>query len=140
MLRWTSAKHLIGLLIAIDVASLANAAEPRLRTFAYKRAGDLEIKADVYAYDDDEVRPAVVWIHGGALINGHRKAVSGKVREMATQNGRVCLAVLERTELVSHRSEQRRCMRRVGRRVSHTDNRFSRRPASSRAGCLLGIR
>jgi acetyl esterase/lipase len=34
--------------------------------------GDLEIQADVYRLPGDDVRPAVIWIHGGALIMGDR--------------------------------------------------------------------
>jgi acetyl esterase/lipase len=42
----------------------------------YKTVGDLEIKADVHRDNRDErQRPVVVWIHGGALINGHRESV-----------------------------------------------------------------
>ena len=45
------------------------------QTYAYKTVGDLQIKADVRRLADDVVRPVVVWIHGGALINGNRSAV-----------------------------------------------------------------
>ncbi|HEX5102280.1 MAG TPA: alpha/beta hydrolase [Pirellulaceae bacterium] len=47
-------------------------------TPTFKKAGDLEIKADVYQPANaarDGKRPVVVWIHGGALINGHRESV-----------------------------------------------------------------
>ncbi len=63
------------------------------RTYVYKRVGDLEIKADVYAFNRGRVRPAVVWIHGGALINGHRAGVSGRVRQMAQQNRYVLVSL-----------------------------------------------
>jgi acetyl esterase/lipase len=42
---------------------------------AYKKAGDLTLDADVYGADEaapGEARPALLWIHGGALIFGHR--------------------------------------------------------------------
>ncbi|MEA3226274.1 MAG: hypothetical protein U9Q07_10015 [Planctomycetota bacterium] len=39
--------------------------EVRMQTYTYKRVGDLEIKANVYRADDKQVRPVVVWIHGG---------------------------------------------------------------------------
>ncbi len=74
-------------------SSLLAAEKPQLRTYVYKKAGDLEIKADVYQYDDDKVRPAVVWIHGGALINGHRAGISGRVREFAFENGYVLVSI-----------------------------------------------
>lgn len=44
-------------------------------TFVYKRVGGCEIAADVYAPDKPPPRPALVWIHGGALIAGDRTQV-----------------------------------------------------------------
>ena len=44
-------------------------------THTYKRAGALSIKADSYRFVDRPGQPVVVWIHGGALINGHRESV-----------------------------------------------------------------
>lgn len=48
-------------------------AEARKETFVYKTVGTLPIRAEVFRYDDEQTRPVVVWIHGGALINGHRE-------------------------------------------------------------------
>jgi acetyl esterase/lipase len=42
--------------------------------------GELEIKANLYRPDDQKRRPVVVWIHGGALIMGHRDGVSDRVK------------------------------------------------------------
>jgi len=42
------------------------------RTYTYKTVGDLQIRADVYRKPDDIVRPAILYIHGGALIMGSR--------------------------------------------------------------------
>jgi acetyl esterase/lipase len=42
------------------------------KTYTYKTVGELPIKADVYRLPGDEVRPVIVWIHGGALIVGQR--------------------------------------------------------------------
>ena len=42
------------------------------QTFIYKEASGCEIRADVYPSGRSEPHPAVVWIHGGALINGGR--------------------------------------------------------------------
>jgi acetyl esterase/lipase len=42
------------------------------KTFTYKTDEQCEIKADVYGNAADKTRPAVIWIHGGALIMGHR--------------------------------------------------------------------
>jgi len=48
----------------------------RKQTFTYKVAQDCEIKADVYRKADRVVRPAIFYIHGGALIVGNRRAVA----------------------------------------------------------------
>lgn len=50
---------------------------PEFETLTYKTVGKLEIKADVYALNlqPEALRPVVVWIHGGALINGFRTGV-----------------------------------------------------------------
>jgi acetyl esterase/lipase len=52
-------------------------------TAVYKTVGDLAIKADVYRPAGDNVVPVVVWIHGGALIMGHREGISGRTRSYA---------------------------------------------------------
>jgi acetyl esterase/lipase len=46
--------------------------EYSMETYVYKRVGSLEIKADVYRPSDDKTRPAIMFIHGGALISGSR--------------------------------------------------------------------
>ena len=55
-------------------------------TAVYKQVGDLKIHADVYRPVNEEVLPVVVWIHGGALIMGHRERVSGRVKKWAQEN------------------------------------------------------
>src|SRR5437867_2152699 len=49
---------------------------PAPRTYTYKTAGGCEIKADVYGADARTRKPVVIWIHGGALINGSRRSVT----------------------------------------------------------------
>lgn len=44
-------------------------------TYTYKRVGECDIKADVYRLPGKDVRPAIMWIHGGALIFGDRSTV-----------------------------------------------------------------
>jgi acetyl esterase/lipase len=41
-------------------------------TYTYKTVKDLRIQADVYRKADDKIRPAILFIHGGALIMGNR--------------------------------------------------------------------
>jgi acetyl esterase/lipase len=46
------------------------------RTYIYKIIGGCEIRADVYpAGVGARPKPAIVWIHGGALIEGNRKQI-----------------------------------------------------------------
>jgi len=42
------------------------------QTYVYKTVGDCKIEADVYRMPGEAVRPAILWIHGGALIMGQR--------------------------------------------------------------------
>jgi acetyl esterase/lipase len=42
-------------------------------TFTFKQINDCDIKADVYRVEDDEIRPVIMWIHGGALMFGSRE-------------------------------------------------------------------
>jgi acetyl esterase/lipase len=42
------------------------------RTYCYKQVDNCKIHADVYRLRGNGTRPAIVWIHGGALISGHR--------------------------------------------------------------------
>lgn len=44
-------------------------------TYTYKTAGACAIQADVYRAPGRDVRPAIFWIHGGALIMGHRGGI-----------------------------------------------------------------
>jgi acetyl esterase/lipase len=68
-------------------------AEVRPETCVYKTVGDLKIKADVYRSQDTQIRPVVVWIHGGALIGGHRGDVPGRIKQYATDAGHVLVSI-----------------------------------------------
>lgn len=69
------------------------AGEVRMQTYTYKRAGDLEIKANVYRADDEKVRPVIVWIHGGALIVGGRDGVNRRVKKMFLDAGYAIVSI-----------------------------------------------
>lgn len=79
--------------IGVLAPALAFSAEVGKVTHTYKKAGDLEIKADVYAYGDEESRPVVVWIHGGALINGHRESVPKWLADECRSSGYVLVSI-----------------------------------------------
>ena len=61
------------LLVTIGAARAAILGAAEKKTYTYKTVGDLVIQADVYRPDDEVVRPAIFWIHGGALIMGQRR-------------------------------------------------------------------
>src|SRR5256885_6256603 len=69
--------------------SLKAANQFEKETVAYKQVGSLDIKADIYHYNDAKVRPVLVSLHGGALIMGHRENFSGPVKDFALTNGYV---------------------------------------------------
>ena len=80
---------------ALSVSPQLFAAETKVKvsTYTYKKVGDLEIKLDVHRADDDVRRPVIVWIHGGALINGHRAGVSGRVKKMMLDAGYALVSI-----------------------------------------------
>jgi acetyl esterase/lipase len=45
-------------------------------TYTYKTVGDLRIRADVYRKPGDVPTPAILWLHGGALIMGNRRGLN----------------------------------------------------------------
>ena len=63
----------------------ANGSGVSVKTYTFKKVGDLEIKVVVHRRDDNVIRPVVVRIHGGALIMGHRD----------WENDTLCLKLLE---------------------------------------------
>jgi acetyl esterase/lipase len=57
----------------IPALILSAALSPQV--YIYKTEGECAIRADVYRAPGDEIRPAILWIHGGALIFGHRGTI-----------------------------------------------------------------
>jgi acetyl esterase/lipase len=62
-------------------------------TFPYKRAGGVSIDADIYRVNTWDRRPVVVWIHGGALINGHRDWVPDWLLNACSEVGFIVVSV-----------------------------------------------
>jgi len=119
---------IIGFAAIAPSMSLRAADDPKLKTYVYKKVGDLEIKADVYQYDDDKVRPVVVWIHGGALINGHRVAINGRIGQMAVDNGYVLVSIDYRLapetklpDIIADVEDAFRWLRKEGPKSFHID-------------------
>jgi acetyl esterase/lipase len=63
------------------------------QTFVYKTVGPTKIEADVYRRNGDQTRPAVVWIHGGALIMGNRDSVPKNIAELCRQRNYVLISI-----------------------------------------------
>jgi acetyl esterase/lipase len=80
---------------AVLLAIPARAADPPLpkQTHTFKTVGDLKIQADVYRADDTTVRPAVVWIHGGALISGSRKSPPQNLLDLCRDEGYALVSI-----------------------------------------------
>jgi acetyl esterase/lipase len=87
MMEWLMGKSskvslstLIKLVCFVCLLTGALASEVTVKTFVYKKAGDLEIKLDLHRLNDEAIRPLAVWIHGGALIMGGREAINRRVK------------------------------------------------------------
>jgi acetyl esterase/lipase len=63
------------------------------KTYTFKTVGDVKIGADVYRPDDTQVRPVVVWIHGGALINGNRNSVPRQLLDLCRAEGHALISL-----------------------------------------------
>ena len=75
------------LLALVLVASALPAADEESAfektTFTFKQVDGLPLKVDVHRYSDDELRPVIVWLHGGALIMGSRTGVPTQILDLA---------------------------------------------------------
>lgn len=61
--------------------------------FVFKRVAGCELRADVYRPADTVVRPAIVWIHGGALIMGSRTRINPDHRDRYLAAGFAVVAI-----------------------------------------------
>ena len=62
-------------------------------TYIYKTVDNHNIYADVYRYPDNESRPAIIWIHGGALIFGTRNWLPPDQLEQYLSNGFTVISI-----------------------------------------------
>ena len=65
------------LILAVLAGALAQT-PPSKTTYVYKTVGGLNIELDVYRVSSARLRPGIFWIHGGALIGGHRTNIHPK--------------------------------------------------------------
>jgi acetyl esterase/lipase len=97
-LLWNFSIFLLALLILVGGllrASIGNAEGETFsnQTFIYKVVGDCKILADVFRLPDHVVRPVIVWIHGGALIMGHRGNIKPEQLERYVKAGYVVVSI-----------------------------------------------
>jgi acetyl esterase/lipase len=71
----------------IGAGTRAEDQPPRVMTFTYKTIGDCPIQADVHGAQPGARRPVLVWIHGGALIMGHRGGIDRALAEALNAAG-----------------------------------------------------
>jgi acetyl esterase/lipase len=57
------------------------------KTYTFKTVDSVPIQADVYRSADAQVRPVVVWLHGGALITGNRNSVPKNILDLCRTEG-----------------------------------------------------
>ena len=63
------------------------------KTYTYKVVDGHEVHADVYRYPGEDVRPLIMWIHGGALIVGTRKGLRTEQLERYLEAGYVVVSI-----------------------------------------------
>lgn len=80
-------KHRLPWALLSLIGVVATAAEPALSktTLVYKTVGPVKIEADVHRPPGTELRPVLVWLHGGALIVGSRTQVPRSLLELCAQ-------------------------------------------------------
>lgn len=83
---------LVLLMVATGFAAVEEPAWTK-ETFVYKSVGSTKIEADVYRRNGTLPRPAIVWIHGGALIMGNRDGVPQNIVALARMNNYVLISI-----------------------------------------------
>ena len=79
--------------LAMPPGAPADEKEELRETYDYKVVDDCRIKLDVHGAPGDGPRPVVVWIHGGALIMGHRGGIDRALLGALTEAGYVVVSI-----------------------------------------------
>ena len=127
----------------LSCSALAQQQDIRLTTHTYKKVKGLEIKADVHRASDDVTRPVMVWIHGGALINGHRAGISSRVKDMMLGAGYVIVSIDYRLApesklpaIIEDLEDAFEWVRQEGRKLFNADTSKIAVMGGSAGGCL----
>ena len=120
-----------GLLLSFGFAVSAPAGESPTfskKSYTYKSVDGLDLQADVYRNEDTKIRPAVVWIHGGALIMGSRASVPPQLLELCKTDGLVLVSVdyrlapeVKAPAIIEDVKDFFRWLHRDGTRLLHID-------------------
>jgi acetyl esterase/lipase len=83
------------LLLVLSLAAFHNVEGQEVirSTYTYKTIGDLRIRADVYRRPGEIVTPAILWIHGGALIMGNRRGLNAVQAEKYLDAGYTIISI-----------------------------------------------
>jgi acetyl esterase/lipase len=68
-----------------------------METYTFKKIDNHETKVDAYYIKGEQPRPAVLFIHGGGLIMGSRKAIVPSQIEAFNESGYHFLSIDYRT-------------------------------------------
>ena len=98
---WTSLTGIASRIVLAAAISMASTPKSRgadppdfpHETIVYKTVGPTKIEADVFRRNGDQPRPALVWIHGGALVMGSRRGVPDNLLELCRQNNYVLISL-----------------------------------------------
>ena len=139
----SSAAAFCGSGFALSRPALPQQQDIRVTTHIYKKVQGLEIKADVHRANDDVTRPVMVWIHGGALINGHREGISSRVKEMMLGAGYVIVSIDYRLApetklpaIIEDLEDAFEWVRKEGRKLFNADPSKIAVMGGSAGGCL----
>ena len=72
---------IVGTVVSACAQSVISEASHSKDTYTYKVVDGHEIRADVYRRPGGDIRPAIIWIHGGALIAGTRSSLPSEQLE-----------------------------------------------------------
>jgi len=86
-------KIVAGGAISIGLPRVACGQSPGPTTHVYKTVGKCQIKADVHQAAPGDRKPAVMWIHGGALIMGSRKGLDSRFQAELVTRGFVVVSI-----------------------------------------------
>ncbi|MCP4513543.1 MAG: alpha/beta hydrolase [Fuerstiella sp.] len=130
-------------MVTLSQNVLASEVQTKLTTYTYKQVDNLKIRADVHRADDNTLRPVIVWIHGGALINGSRAGVSGRVKKRMLEAGYIIVSIDYRLApetklpgIIEDIEDAFRWIRKDGAALFHADTGRIAVMGGSAGGCL----